>query len=129
MSGAFSERLTRFFGEKPFGALLAGLCALGCFAMEFCSNVIMSVIIISFMYGAAALMRPLVSLMENRMVTLDDCATALSVNSMFTSILAVPLNLGPGRIVDIDLPLSFVICGLLILLSGALFLRAARQTR
>lgn len=126
MSGAFSDMLTRFFGEKLFGALLTGLCALGCFAMALCSNVIMSVIIISFMYGAAALMRPLASLMENRMVTFDDRATALSVNSMLTSILAVPLNLGLGRIVDIDLSIAFVVCGLLILCSGALFLRICR---
>lgn len=126
MGGAFSDRLTRFFGEKLFGALLTGLCALGCFAMAVCSNVIMSVIIISFMYGAAALMSPLVSLMENRMVTFDDRATALSVNSMLTSILAVPLNLGLGCIVDIDLPMSFFVCGLLILISGALFMHKCR---
>lgn len=126
MSGAFSDRLTRFFGEKLFGALLTGMCALGCFAMALCSSVIMSVIIISFMYGAAALMSPLVSLMENRMVVSDDRATALSVNSMLTSLLAVPLNLGLGFIVDIDLSVAFAICGLLILCSGALFLRGCR---
>lgn len=126
MSSTFSERLTRIFGERLFGALLTGLCALGCFAMAMCSNAIMSVIIISFMYAAAALMRPLVSLMENRMVTLDDRATALSVNSMFTSVLAVPLNLGLGCAVDISLPISFIICGLLILCSGALLVRILR---
>ena len=127
MSGAFSNLLTRFFGGKLFGAMLIGLCALGCFAMAFCSNIIMSVIIISFMYSAAALLRPLVSLMENLMVASDDRATALSINSMLTSILAVPLNLGLGRSVDMDLPISFAICGLLILASGALFLRIFRK--
>lgn len=127
MSGGLSDRLTRFFGERRFGTVIILLCAAGCFTMAFTSNLIISVATVSIMYAACALMAPLTAVIENRMITSDDRATMLSVNSMLTACLSIPLNLIVGRIVDIDLTTAFIFCGVLIVFSCFLFTKSLKR--
>lgn len=125
MSGAFSDRLTRLLGERHSGLLVIALCAAGCFGMAVSASVMLTLTVVSFMCAACVMMGALTATMENKLVISDDRATALSINSMLTGIVAVPLNLGLGYIVDIDLPLSFVICGILLIFAGIAFYRAS----
>ena len=127
MSGGLSDRLTKLMGEKRFGITIIALCAAGCFLMAFSSNLILSIAAVSIMFAACALMGPLTAVMENRMIASDDRATMLSMNSMITGCLSIPLNLMLGKIVDIDLPAAFIACGVLIVCSGFMFTKALKR--
>ena len=129
MSGALSERLTKLLGEKLFGTGIIVLCAAGCFAMALTTNLCISIAAVSFMCAAGVLLGALTDSMENRMVVSEDRATMLSLNSMFTGIMAAPLNLGLGCAVDVNLPASFIICGILLLCSGFLFLKTLKAVK
>lgn len=129
MSGVFSEKLAKKLGERRFGLALIALCAVDCAAMAFSANLIMSIAAISFMFAASALLGPLVSVMENRMITTDDRATMLSLNSMITNCLAVPLNLTLGWSADIGLPVSMAMCAVLIAGAGIAFILSANIRR
>ena len=128
MGGGFSHRLTGILGEKRFGIITIGLCAIGCIGMAFSANLMISLTAISFMFAACALMGPLTAVMENRMVATDDRATVLSMNSMITGCLTVPLNLILGKMADISLPASFLLCAFLIICHGALFPKSLPHT-
>lgn len=127
LSGGLSHRLTRTLGERRFGLCVIFACAAGCFAMAFSANIILSIAAISFLFAARALMGPLAEVIENRMIVSDDRAAALSMNSMLTGCLSIPLNLLLGRSADICLPGTFVICGILILCAGAVFIKALQK--
>jgi len=127
MSGGLSDRLTKLLGEKRFGITVIALCTAGCFIMAFTSNLLISVSAVSIMFAACVLMGPLTAVMENRMISSDDRATMLSMNSMLTGALSIPLNLALGRIVDIHLPAAFMVCGILVACSGILFVKASAK--
>lgn len=127
MSGAFSDRLTQKLGERRFGLIMIGICAAGCFTMAVSSNIFISLFFISLMCAASVMMGALANAMENRMVVSDDRATALSINSMLTSIMAIPLNLGLGYIVDMNLSASFIVCGIILAYAGFSFCLASKS--
>ena len=69
----------------------------------------------------AALFTPLSSTMENRLITINDRATALSVSSLLQDSIALLLNLLLGLAADHSLPLAMALGGGLCLLSMVMF--------
>ena len=63
MSGAFSDRLTKRLGEKKFGIIVIAICAAGCFGMAVSSNIILSLMVVSFMCAASVMLGALTSMM------------------------------------------------------------------
>ena len=129
LCGPLSARMTRRWGPRPFGLallLLSALCALG---LALTGSGPMSVFLIVLLSALSALFFPLAWTLENRRVTADDRATALSLNAMAGDSLAVLLDLGLGRAANASLPASMGLCALMCLLAFALLFRVFRPAR
>ena len=129
LCGALSSVVTARVGERRSGLLLLGVMAVCCPVLTFTSSAVLSVAAILLMCAASALLGPLASTMENRLVVTDDRATALSVNTLLADGVAIPLNLLLGRLAEASLPGTFLLCGVLCALAAALFGHAARPSR
>lgn len=123
MCSAASDRITRRLGEKRTGSMLLLASALSCGVLAITANGWLSMTCILLLCLASALYGPLAGAMENRLITVDDRATALSVSSLLTDSVAVLLNLLLGRAADASLPLVMALGGVLCLAALGLFTR------
>jgi len=109
LSSACSERLTRRIGEKHSGILLLMVSASACVIMIFSLNGWISLGCILAMGFSSALFTPLLSALENRLITIDDRATALSVSSLLTDSIAMLISLLMGRAAEHSLPFAMAV--------------------
>ena len=126
LCGVFSAALTKRAGERQTGLLLLETMAFCCLLLALTGSAMLSVAAILLMCAASALYGPLAATLENRLIVSDDRATALSINTLVTDGVAIPLNLLLGRLAEISLPGAFLICALVCLLSAGLFRRVER---
>lgn len=109
MSSFVSDKFTRFLGERRTGLLLLLISALCCAGLALTSSGWLSLIFILALCIASALFIPLSSAIENRLITVDDRATALSLSSLLTDSIAMLVSLLLGRAADGSLPLAMVL--------------------
>ena len=121
MSSTCSAPLTQRLGERRTGMMLLCASAVCCMVLSCASNGWISLLCLLGMSLAAALFTPLSSTMENRLITINDRATALSVSSLLQDSIALLLNLLLGRAADHSLPLAMALGGSLCLLSMVMF--------
>lgn len=130
LSSAFSQRLTRTAGEKRTGLLLLLGCGASCAAMAVTENAWITIAAMLLLCLLHSLFMPLSTMLENRLVTMEDRATALSVNSLFKDGVAVFISLIMGRVADASLPASLALgCGMCLLAAGMLSLSLRLQQR
>lgn len=121
MGSIGSAGLTRRLGERRSGLLLLLLAAGGCGLLAWTENGWVSMGCILGMCLLFALYAPLSGTLENRLITVEDRATALSVSSLISDSVASVLGLLLGRAADASLPLVLGLCGGLCLVAAGLF--------
>jgi len=127
LAGAFSDRFTRRLGETRSGSLLMVLCGAACLIMALLPVGWISLGCIIVMCLASALYFPLFSTIENRCITIDSRATALSVSALMDSAVSIGANLTLGRMADFSLSLSLLGGGALCLMCAFIYLGALRR--
>lgn len=121
MGSVGSAGLTRRLGESRSGLLLLLLAAASCGLLAWTENGWVSMVCILGLCLLFALYAPLSGTLENRLITVDDRATALSVSSLLSDSIAAVLSLLLGRAADASLPLALGLCGGLCLVAAGLF--------
>ncbi|WP_130869756.1 MFS transporter [Intestinimonas massiliensis (ex Afouda et al. 2020)] len=120
LTGVFSARLTRRLGERRTARLLFGLAALSCLALAGTRSAPLSVAWVLLLRVGNSLFQPLQLELQNRQITTEDRATALSVGAMVMDGVGVGANLAFGAAAELTLSAAFLLgaglCGVGLLL-------------
>ena len=108
LGGGWSARLTKRLGEKRFGSLLFLAVCASCVLLAWTKLPLLAVLGIALLRLCFYLFQPLQSTLQNRMVTTEDRATALSVNAMVLDVAAIFTNLLFGKIADQNLTIALL---------------------
>ena len=127
LCGAFSAAATKQAGERRTGLLLLAAMAACCMTLALTESALLSVAMMLLLCAASALYGPLSSAMENRLIVTEDRATALSVNTLVSDGVAIPLSLLLGRLAEASLPGTFLLCGAVCVAATGLFSRACAE--
>lgn len=129
LTGVFSHRLTRLWGEKKTAGLLFALSVLACLALALTWNAALSIAgVLTFRVGNS-LFQPLQLELQNRQISGEDRATALSVGAMIMDGVGVGANLAFGAAADFSLPAAFLLGGALCSVGLLLFLLWGEQKK
>lgn len=121
LAGGFSARLREKMGTKRMGSTLLLLGALCCMVLAGTDSVLASVAAVLTLRGCASLFGPLYQELQNRAVTTEDRATALSRNAVLYDGLGIFLNLMFGWIAQWQVNGAFGFGAILCLLGWVLF--------
>ena len=124
--GGLSARITDRFGPRGTGLSLFLLCCVACVALAVTSNAIVSVLAVVALRVGHSLFQPLQTELQNRAITAENRATALSLNAVFMNAIAVLTNLGFGRIAEIDLGFAMLFGCTLCAVGYVLYLIACK---
>jgi len=113
--GGFSARLCGKAGVKAMGSGLILLSVACCLALGFTAVPVITVMAVVGLRGCFALLQPMFSDLENRLVTTKDRATALSMNAVLRDGLGIGLNLVFGAAAEFSLPGAMVLGGVVCL--------------
>ena len=119
--GVFSSRLTWKAGVPRMAGLLFAAAALACIVLALTGNAWFSAMGILTLRVSFSLFQPLQTELQNRQITVQDRATALSVNAMTMDCVGVGTNVVFGALAERSLPLSFLFGAALCLAGGVLF--------
>ncbi len=119
--GPLSAPVTQLLGKKRTGLMLMFSSALCCALLAVTRNALLTLLLFALLELLTALYNPLHSAAENALVTTDDRATALSVNSLLASGAGVGVNLLMGPLADAGVAGALGACALLCGLSGIVF--------
>lgn len=104
----FSAFVTKKAGEKRTGKYIFVTVVLSCLILAFTQNAAVSIISILLLQISNSIFRPLQLELQNRQVTTDKHATALSINAMFIDCVAIGINLTFGYLAQISLAAAFL---------------------
>lgn len=124
MTGRLSDRLTRRLGERRFGSLLFLAAAGACCLLVRTRTAVLAVAGILLLRMIYALFQPLQTNLQNRAITVDDRATALSLHAILLDSTAIFTNLIFGRLADHSLSLALGF-GAVLSLTGLALYRAS----
>ena len=113
LTGAFSASLARKLGERRMTWLLFGVATLSCLALTGTRSAPLSVAWVLLLRVGNSLFQPLQLELQNRQITTEDRATALSVGAMVMDGVGVGANLAFGAAADFSLPSAFLLGGCL----------------
>ena len=127
LCGPLSHRITKRLGRKRMGVglLLADALCAGLLAVT--GSGLLSVILITMISAGGALFGPLVGSMSNEMIRTPDRATAISLNAIVGSCLAVPMELGLNGMADVSIPGTMALCAVLCVAAAVLYSRMFRR--
>ena len=121
--------MTRLWGEKKTAGLLFALSVLACLALALTRNAALSIAgVLTFRVGNS-LFQPLQLELQNRQISGEDRATALSVGAMIMDGVGVGANLAFGAAADFSLPAAFLLGGALCDMGLLLFLLWGEQKK
>lgn len=126
LTGALSDRFTRRFGAMRAARLLPLLGAAACLILAQTASGSLSLLCLGLLSAVWALFGPLQSARENRLITVSDRATALSVLSVLGSLACMAVNLLLGLTAEISLSAAMSLGAALCLAAGALCGRGMR---
>ena len=116
LAGGFSAALCVRMGTKRMGTGLFFLSALSCLLLSLSAVPVICVLAVILLRLSFSLLQPLHMELQNRQITGQDRATALSVNAVVMESLGILLNLIYGRIAEANLAramfLGAALCGL-----------------
>ena len=127
LSGALSQRFTDALGEKRFASLAFLLTAAACTALALSRSAVLSVLCVTLVSAASALLGPLISLICNREVSAADRATQLSIFAVLQDVGASGANFGFGRIADSTLTGALLACAAASAAAWLCFLRFQKR--
>ena len=127
LCGPLSHGLTKRLGRKRtgLGLLLTAVLCMGVLAVT--GSGLLSVMLITVVSAASALFSPLAGSMENEMIRTTDRATAMSLNAIICSSLAVPTELGLNGMADVSIPGTMILCAVLCAAAAVLYGRTFRR--
>lgn len=115
LTGGFSASLCSKTGAKNLGTGLLLLAALSCFLLGLFPMPVISVLAVVLLRMAFSLMQPLHMELQNRQITGQHRAAALSMNAVVMESIGIFLNLLFGRLADLRLDaamfLGAALCG------------------
>lgn len=122
-----SANYTKRLGRRKGGFLLFLVGGISCLVLILTRNRFLSIGAILLLVMSASLLGPLVSTIENELITHDNRATALSINAVLTDTIAIGTNLCFGKASDCNLSLAFGMGVAFSLIGGVLFLYGTRN--
>lgn len=122
-----SAFVTKKAGEKRIGKYIFITTVLSCLILAFTQNAAVSIISILLLQISNSIFRPLQLELQNRQVTTDKHATALSINAMFIDCVAIGINLIFGYLAQISLTAAFLY-GAVICFIGLLCFRISHSS-
>lgn len=125
--GGFSARLRERIGVKRMGSVLLILGAVCCLVLATTGKALLSVTAVLILRGCYSLFSPLYQELQNRAVTTDNRATALSMNAVIYDTLGVFLNLLFGFAAQRQISGAFALGGVLCILGWILFGKSLRE--
>lgn len=125
--GGFSARLRERIGVKRMGSVLLILGAVCCLVLATTGKALLSVTAVLILRGCYSLFSPLYQELQNRAVTTDNRATALSMNAVIHDTLGVFLNLLFGFAAQRQISGAFALGGVLCILGWILFGKSLRE--
>lgn len=125
--GGVSARLCAKIGARRMGSLLMLACLMCCLVMAFAPYAAASVLSVLGLRGCYSLLQPLYMDQQNRLITIRDRATALSMNAVLQDGLGVLLSLIFGYIADINLTCTMLL-GAAACCAGFLLYRSSQKT-
>lgn len=127
LCGALSPRLCRAMGEKRAALLLCGAAALCCGVLAVSAHPLTAVAAVVGLRAAAGLFAPLQAELQNRHISAEDRASALSLQAMLLDGVGIGTNLVFGYAAEQGLPLAFGL-GCTFCLAAAGILAAGAKT-
>ena len=128
LCGPLSHRITKRLGRKRMGLGLLLTTALCAGALAVTTSGLLSVMLITVISAAGALISPLTGSMQNEMIKTPDRATAMSLNAIVGGSLAVPMELGLNGMADVSIPGTMVLCAVLCAVSAVLYSRTMKHS-
>ena len=128
LAGGFSARLCRKTGAKILGTGLLTLAAMSCLVLGLLPLPVTSVLAVILLRLCFSLMQPLHMDLQNKQITGQDRATALSMNAVVMESLGIFLNLIFGRVAELRLPAAMVL-GAVFCVMGAILYWLSFQKR
>lgn len=124
LTGGVSAGLCARTGAKRMGTGLLLLAGISCLALGLFSMPVISVMAVVILRLCFSLMQPLQIDLQNRQITTQDRATALSMNAVVMDSLGIFLNLVFGKLADIRLEAAMFLGAVLCGISSLLYLRS-----
>ena len=121
LAGGFSARIRKWLGAETMGSALMLLGACSCVMLAGTGSPLLSVAAVLTLRCCFSLFGPLYQDLQNRAVTTDDRATALSMHAVIHDGLGIFLNLVFGYIAQWNADGAFVFGGILCLAGWLLF--------
>lgn len=127
LAGGFSARIREVLGWQRMGSSLMLMGTVACLALSVTGSALVSVLAVLTLRGCFSLFQPLYQELQNRRITADDRATALSMNAVLHDGLGVFLNLVFGYIAQTHINVAFAFGAVLCLAGGLLFRRSTTE--
>lgn len=121
LAGGFSARLCRKTGAKILGTGLLTLAAMSCLVLGLFPLPVTSVLAVILLRLCFSLMQPLHMDLQNKQITGQDRATALSMNAVVMESLGIFLNLIFGRVAELRLSAAMVLGAVFCVMGDILY--------
>ncbi len=120
--GIFSAWFTKKQGVNRTGIIIFITIGIACFILVFTERAMFSVLSILLIKISYSIFEPFQLELQNRQISTDKRATALSINAMFIDCICVGINLIFGLLAEVDLCRSFLFGFILCFIGLLLFI-------
>lgn len=127
LAGGFSEVFCERIGDKAMGTGLMVLSALSCFLLGLFSGPVISVLAVILLQLSFSLLQPLHMNLQNKLITVRDRATALSMNAVVMESIGIFLNLMFGRFAEQRLDMAMFLGAVLCAGAAVLYRHSFRK--
>ena len=127
ITGAFSQRFTRRMGERRFGSGIFLASATAGLLLVFVRSSALSVSLVAVISMGRALLLPLASTLSSDAVYTHSRATQLSVFATVQNVFAAGASFVLGRVSDVSIDATFILCALFCLLGCTAFLHYSKS--
>lgn len=121
LCSALSLKLTKKLGTAPTAILLFASTSIACLILAWTDKAWLSVLGILTLRISFSLMQPLQTELQNRQITTNDRATALSINAVIIDSVGIGSNLAFGNLAQHNLTGSFLFGAILCSIGGLFF--------
>ncbi len=127
LAGGYSAALCSKIGAKAMGTCLFVLAALACLLLGSFPLPLLSVLAVAVLRLSFSLLQPLQMELQNRMISVRDRATALSMNAVVLDSLGIFLNLVFGKLAQENLSGAMLLGAALCAVGALLYRRSFRN--
>lgn len=129
LCGAWSYKFTERLGDLRCTALFYGSAAAACILLAITESPLLSVLGVLMLRISFSLFQPLQTELQNRQISTDNRATALSANAVIIDSVGAGTNIAFGQLAETSLPVTFLFGAGLCLVGGVFVLRQIKGTK